>query len=314
MDVYFDQIMTKSQAPSAPEHVSNVINEILKIKGWKGLKSYNVPKWYSNGTKFSFEKCYYKWKKNNRIVTYRFCNPWIVDPHDDIIITDLMYKDSINLWPEFFGFYYCDFEYVASAPTKKINYLTNRVENSRLKILYQLYNLGMIDQCNISLNGLQQDNSTAKLLEHHEDCPAQDFFRERMPFRNWSCSLEQSILDCEISIVHESSFDKPMKLLSDKTFRILQLPRPFVIFGNPGIINWLKEMGFDVGEKYVDHGYDLIENHNQRREKLLSSTLQFKWNNNMSEELETMAANNRKLLKKLGIEFLDKLKGKLEKL
>jgi hypothetical protein len=315
MDVYFDQIMTKSQAPSAFTYVSNLINEILENKGWKGFQSQEVPSWYSNGTKFSFKDCFYKWKKDNRIVTCQTSNPWIIHPQDnDIIITDLLYKDSISLWPEFFGFYYCDFEYVNNAPTKKINYLTNRVENSRLKILYQLYNLSMIDQCNISLNGLQQDNSIAKLLEHHEDCPAQDFFKNKMPFRNWSGSLEQSILNCEITLVHETSFDQPMKLLTEKTFRVLQLPRPFVIFGASGIINWLKEMGFDVGEKYVDHSYDSIKDHNKRREAVLLSSLNFKWDESMLKEYETIANNNQQILKKYREEFENKLKTVLEKL
>jgi hypothetical protein len=314
MDVYCDQIMTKSQAPSATEYVSNLINDILKAKHWQGVDPKKVSNWHSNGTTFPFNECFYKWKKDNRTVTYRFCNTWIIHPHDDIIITDLMYENSINLWPEFFGFFYCDFEYVNNAPTKKINYLTNRVENSRLKILYQLYNLNMIDQCNISLNGLQQDNSIAKLSEHHEDCPAQDFFQNRMPFRNWSSSLEQSILNCEICIVHESSFNKDMKILSEKTFRILQLPRPFVIFGNVGIINWLKEMGFDVGEKYVDHSYDSIKDHNQRREAVVLSALNLRCNNSMLKEYETIAHNNKQLLKKYRENFEDKLKTVLEKL
>lgn len=311
---YTDQIMTKSHAPSSSVHVSNLITNILKEKGWEGTEFRPVSNWHSDGMKFPFDKFYYKWKKENRTLTYYYCNIWNKDPLDDLIITDLMYSGTISLWPEFFGFYHCDFEYRNTPPVKKINYLTNRVENSRLKILYSLYDLGLIERCNISLNGLQPNGSLAKLPEHHENCPAQEFFQPRIPFRNWNESLEQSVIDCEITLVHETTFDSPMKLLSDKTWRALQLPRPFVIFGCPGIIKWLKQMGFDVSEKFIGHEYDAIQDHDSRRKEVLSSVLRFKWNNNMIEELENTALNNRKLLKKLRLNFSNKLETELDKL
>ena len=122
--------MTKSQAPSASTYVSNLINEILENKGWKGFHSQDVPGCYSNGTKFTFEKSWYKWRKNNKIVSYYCCNVWKINSHDDIIITDCKFDNSINIWPEFFGFFLCDFEYKINPPTKKINYLMNRVDNN----------------------------------------------------------------------------------------------------------------------------------------------------------------------------------------
>lgn len=314
MEIYHDQIMTKSQAPSASTYVSNLINEILENKGWKGFHSQDVPGWYSNGTKFTFEKSWYKWKKNNKIVSYYCCNVWKINSQDDIIITDCKFDNSINIWPEFFGFFLCDFEYKINPPTKKINYLMNRVDNSRLKILYSLYDRGIIDQCNVSLIGTQRDNSIARLKDYHEDCPAQDFFKDKIPFRNWLGSLEQSVIDCEVSVVHESYFEEKMIVLTEKTFRALQLPRPFVIFGAPNVISWLKEIGFDVGEKHIDHSYDQIKDHNDRREAVLSSALKFNWQQNMIKDFEEMVSFNKKLLKKFKIEFTEQLKKKLENL
>jgi len=307
MESYCDQIMTRSEAPSAPEYVSHLINEILKKQGWIGTNPQSVANWYSNSMKFTFKEIYHEWKKDDRELVYRFCNAWRVNDRDDMIITDCKYDGTIGIWPEFFGFFHCDFEYENRSPIKKINYLTQRVENSRLKILYSLYNHGIIDQCNISLIGLQRDNSTAKLEEHHEHCAAQDFFKDRMPYRNWTGSLEQSMMDCEMTLVHETFYRDPMKVLSDKTFRVLQLPRPFVIFGAPGIISWLKETGFNVGERFVDHSYDDIEDHARRREAVMYSALNFKWDNVLLRECEIMALENRQLLKKFRKEFPYKL-------
>ena len=314
MESYCDQIMTRSEAPSSSNYVCHLINEQLKGQGWVGTNPQPIPDWYSNNMKVTFKEFYQQWKKNDRNLTYRYFHPWKVSNSDDIIITDCKYDDTINIWPEFFGFFHCDFEYENRSPAKKINYLTQRVENSRLKILYSLYDRGLIDQCNISLIGLQNNDSPAKLEEYHEDCSAQDFFKDQMPYRNWSGSLEQSIVDCEMTLVHESFYSDPMKVLSEKTFRVLQLPRPFVIFGAPRIIEWLQEMGFEIGRRFVDHGYDTIEDHDQRREAVLSAALNFKWDDALLKEYEIIALKNKELLKKFRKEFPDKLKTVLKDL
>jgi hypothetical protein len=81
-----------------------------------------------------------------------------------------------------------------------------------------------------------------------------------VPYRNFDCDLQTAIMQTEFSIVLETCFDRNEVItFSEKIFRCLKLPRPWVIFAMKNAVSYLRDLGFDVLDDVVDHGYDSIE-------------------------------------------------------
>lgn len=52
--------------------------------------------------------------------------------------------------------------------------------------------------------------------------------------------------------------------ITEKTYRAILFKHPFIIAGNPGSINALKQRGFKTFSPWIDESYDLIENDTER--------------------------------------------------
>jgi len=62
--------------------------------------------------------------------------------------------------------------------------------------------------------------------------------------------------------------------LSEKTYRPFYTAQPFIIFGNPGTLRVLKEMGYKTFDKFWDESYDEDLPISQRLEKLYKTMIQ----------------------------------------
>lgn len=62
--------------------------------------------------------------------------------------------------------------------------------------------------------------------------------------------------------------------LSEKTYRPFYTAQPFIIFGNPGTLRVLKEMGYKTFDKFWDESYDENLPISQRLEKLYKTMIQ----------------------------------------
>jgi hypothetical protein len=82
-------------------------------------------------------------------------------------------------------------------------------------------------------------------------------------------TLEQCIVDSNVSIILETYTSDSHIVFSEKIFRALQLPRPWLLYCSPGSVKLLKDHGFDVLDDYVDIEYDIIEEHGNRLHKIL---------------------------------------------
>jgi hypothetical protein len=98
-----------------------------------------------------------------------------------------------------------------------------------------------------------------------------DFIRTQMPYRNFeSDNLTQTIMSSKFSIILETYFDNNEVItFSEKIFRCLKLPRPWILFAQQHAVQYLRDMGFDVLDDVVDHSYDSIEFGIDRQIKLL---------------------------------------------
>ena len=74
----------------------------------------------------------------------------------------------------------------------------------------------------------------------------------------------------EFSLVLETYFDRNNIItFSEKIFRCLKLPRPWIIFAMKNAVTYLQDMGFDVLDDLIDHSYDKIDFAIERQSAIL---------------------------------------------
>jgi hypothetical protein len=72
--------------------------------------------------------------------------------------------------------------------------------------------------------------------------------------------------DSYLNIITENSYEETF--LSEKTFKPLASGQLFLIYSGPGSIQFLRDLGFDVFDDYIDHSYDLEQDWIKRGEKI----------------------------------------------
>jgi len=90
-------------------------------------------------------------------------------------------------------------------------------------------------------------------------------------------------------------------VFSEKLFRALQLPRPWLLYCSPGSVEFLRSHGFDVLDNYVDHGYDNITLHHDRLGSILDQLETFvvrTYGQQDYERFDQACQHNQKLLQR----------------
>ena len=248
----------------------------------------------------------------------------------DNVISNFEYQ---KLWPEFWGSFSYAPQYQNNIPTQLFNCFINRTDPIRQSWFYQLVRRKLIDLGSVSFlldyrgplqpTGFDVKNKDALyqwvfeqgceiFAEEHES------MRSHVPFQNFSGDLDQTICNSKISLVLETYFDRPDVIaFSEKIFRALQLPRPFLLYCAPGAVAALKSQGFDVYDDMVNHSYDLEINDIHRQLKILNELEKFKsivYTDKLLLEFEQRAAHNRQLLRQLKDNWPNKLKKVVEKI
>jgi len=192
----------------------------------------------------------------------------------------------INLGPNFYGIWYYAYELYDTSLTRSFNCLINRTDPIRQSWLYQLIRHGLFDHGYISFNidlkragefqnlDYQEafDQQYEKYLRNFETEHA--MIRDRVPFKNFSDQgdITSVIYDSKFSIVIETYFtDNGCGVFTEKTFRALQIPRPWILFSYQHAVQDLRDMGFDVMDDVIDHdSYDSLESPIDRQAQLIS--------------------------------------------
>ena len=201
-------------------------------------------------------------------------------------LLDTKYYEQFPL--SWYGLYSGNVAFDEISPVKDFNCFINRMDIIRQSWLYQLIRRGMFNQGYISFNmdvsrhmqfGHWESNSTSfeifeKQFQQHLSIfePEHNFIKNQIPYRNFdhSLNLNQIIMQTKFSIVLETFFDcNQIITFSEKIFRCLKLPRPWILFAMKGAVGYIRHMGFDVLDDIVDHSYDNIEFDIDRQIKLL---------------------------------------------
>lgn len=237
----------------------------------------------------------------------------------DNIVSNVFY----NVGPEFYGVYRYNPVYKDRRPIKLFNCFVNRTCPVRQSWLYQLQRRKIINDGIITFNLDYRDDDLKNLAGTKEIfkqlfrrgneifAKEHEILKHRVPYSDVTVSLEQSIIDSKISLVIETYFDENKAIAySEKTFRQLQMPRPFVLFCAKGAVQHLRKLGFDVYDDLVDHSYDLEDFEIDRQCQILDVIDGFKdveYDQSMLNDFQQRAEHNQKVLDRLKAAWPKKL-------
>jgi hypothetical protein len=69
---------------------------------------------------------------------------------------------------------------------------------------------------------------------------------------------EDICLDSWVSVISEASFSDDQCFISEKTFKPLIVGHPFIVFGNPNSLQYLRDMGYKTFDPWIDESYDRL--------------------------------------------------------
>ena len=226
----------------------------------------------------------YEFEKGNTKLSCRlvdivdFADITVTDNHSMIPVTGKVH----SVLPEFWGQWKYTPEYINRNATIGYNCFMSRERGDRDRMFKRLQKRKILTHGFVSYNA--QGYNT---VDSHG-------------------TLEQCTIDSNISVVMETYTLDTKIVFSEKIFRALQLPRPWLLYCSPYSIELLKTHGFDVLEDYVDIAYDTITNHWKRMDAILDQLRTFinkKYTRRDYERFEQAATHNQQLLAQFAMDW-----------
>lgn len=168
----------------------------------------------------------------------------------------------------FYGIYHYPYPTEPIQPVKDFNCLINRMDPVRQSWLYQLIRRDIFDRGFVSFamharsicDSNNEDSHVIFERQFENHCKIfqteHDSIKHRVPYKNFhdNGDLTHVIMQSKFSVVLETYFVETHAItFTEKIFRCLQLPRPWLLFAHPHAVKILKNMGFDVCDDVIDH-------------------------------------------------------------
>jgi hypothetical protein len=77
-----------------------------------------------------------------------------------------------------------------------------------------------------------------------------------LPIRNHTFTIEQAHISSYLTLVIETYAGNDTIAFSEKIFRALVTPSPWMLFSARNAVQYLKTLGFDIVDDLIDHSYD----------------------------------------------------------
>lgn len=249
-------------------------------------------------------------------------------PNPDMHISDSLVckANDLTLAPEIFGLYHDLIDpYIDRPPTGLINCFVSFPSKLRQTYMCEIIQRGWTGSLSYRVNtkstGFDHDSDAhrlalldkiaAQMPEEYQQANA--WLRQNVPVRTFDTTLEQAIIDTKIGIVLEARQTADQPILTEKTFRALMLPRPFVLIvpsSHVGTVQYLKDLGFQLHDDLVDHTYDTVADEKDRMCLALDQIARFTtltYSDQQLDELQQRAAHNRDIIERLLHDFDIKL-------
>ena len=178
----------------------------------------------------------------------------------------------MSVLPEFWSIWRFDPAYTDRPATQGYNCFMNRPRGDRSVTFYELIKRDILAQGFVSYNcgpdDYEQEFVKAELYAYQQQHRAGQVM---VPYNTVEAhgTLEQCIIDSRISLILETYVSDSHIVFSEKLFRCLQMPRPWLLYCSPGSVGLLQDYGFDVLADYVDTAYDQIAPHSHRLNAVL---------------------------------------------
>jgi len=301
---------------SAPREIEivKVLSQTIQAQGFTPARA-------SDGNNYGYP---YIYSRQDLTLDCRLVD--VIDrTESDIIITDNIFLQSlpgdiVNVLPEFWSIWQFDPVYLNRPATRGFNCFMNRIRGDRSITFYELIRRNILNYGLVSFNCSQSE-----YMDQYEQAELYDYWREHdqglelVPYNTVEShgTLEQCIVNSNISLILETYVSDSHIVFSEKIFRALQLPRPWLLYCSPGAVLCLKQYGFDVLDDYVDHSYDKITEHKSRHLVILNQLETF-INKVYTEQdyarFDRAAVHNQQLLKHFASTWSDKFNNILEKI
>ena len=226
----------------------------------------------------------------------------------------------ISVLPEFWSIWHFDPVYQNRPASQAYNCFMNRNRGDRSVVFYELLKRNILSAGLVSYNctreQYQQEFVNAELQQYHD----QHLAGQRLiPYNTVQAhgTLEQCIIDSNVSLILETYISDSHTVFSEKLFRCLQMPRPWLLYCSPGSIELLQAHGFDVLADYTDIAYDKIGEHGARLLNILDQLETFidrKYSAADYQRFQQAAQHNQQLLLKFGQQWPAKFDQVLEKI
>ena len=211
-----------------------------------------------------------KWFSNNTIVITDNYMPHLTDYQ--VFTLPSSYFGIFNYVPELQTF----------NPTKRFGLSINRMDTQRILALLELVAASggvtqLLESDWVNFNGLDtrvsnQSKEDIKLnffkylsqISKHIGDRYSNYIPEvslALPIRNHNLTIEQAHVSSYLTLVIETYAGNDTVAFSEKIFRALVTPSPWMLFSARNAVQYLKKLGFDVVDDLIDHSYDFDSQH-----------------------------------------------------
>jgi hypothetical protein len=306
-----DQIWT---CMARETEVTRLLCEAVQAQGFATLQK-NV------SINYGFPFVFYKDRFNlsYRLVDSLFLTVPEAWSHDAIITDNIpigIFKGRIiSMVPEFWHIYHFNPVVNHQIPNYDYNCFMNRISGERSTIFYELLKRNILKRglvsfnCYLPGNNREATDTRDYSKENYEwQYDSAELFQyskehqtglELVPVNNiGSAGLEECIMNSKVSLISETYINDTHIVFSEKLFRAMQLPRPWLLFCSPYSVDSLRRHGFDVLDDYVDHEYDHVLEHTHRLIKIIDQleTFSNKEYNEQDYARFTLAAEHNQTL------------------
>lgn len=220
------------------------------------------------------------------VIPFEWCHDGRVTVTNNVLVLEPSNPNHvIRTEPSLYGMYYWPYNLHHVEPVKEFNCLINRMDPIRQSWLYQLIRRNIFDRGYVSFN---MDISRTPWFNNMKlmDCFQQQFvqclsnfesehawIKNQVPYKNFTDAgdITHVIMQSKFSIILETYYAEDHAItFSEKTFRCLQLPRPWMLFAHKNACQTLRQMGFDLVDDLIDHdSYDKLDSALSRQIKIL---------------------------------------------
>lgn len=277
-------------------------DQALRNQGWQPLsvteKNYGYP---------------YMYARDHQTLHCRFVDSVFLEQSDALEHCDVIITDNVAIkpvagqvllpLPEFWSIWQFDPEYVDREPTAVYNCFMHRGRGDRNMFFYELIRRNLLQQGLVSYNcSIDDYEKIYQSIDRQDYANEHELGRALIPYNTVEAqgTLEQCIIDSRISLIIETYTSDSHIVFSEKIFRALQLPRPWLMYCSPGAVACLRSYGFDVMDDVVDHSYDNIAIHGRRMTAVLDQLHAFANRNYSPADYERFAQacdHNQQLIK-----------------